>query len=271
MLLIAGCGSSSNTAVQAPAIGAARTFQLSSFQPAGSVRAGTPTPVSFVIKQPSGQALTQYKRGTGPHTGIHLIIVRADLATIIHKHPPVTANGHISQTVTFPTPGRYRVIVDAYPNLRGTQPNFQLFRWITVAGRYRPARLPGFHSTVVTGGYRFKLAHAPHLKAIQPAFLNVQVTTPSGGKAVFQPWYGALAHAIFFRSGTLDYFHTHVCGTGATGCTSALGGAKITGSSTTPGNLKVGVLVPVPGTWRLFLQCQVNGKILTAPFTLKVS
>ena len=45
----------------------------------------------------------------------------------------------------------------------------------------------------------------------------------------------------------------------------------MTGSSTTPGKLTVGVLVPVPGTWRLFLQCQVNGHILTAPFTLRVA
>jgi hypothetical protein len=30
------------------------------------------------------------------------------------------------------------------------------------------------------------------------------------------------------------------------------------------------VLVPLPGTWRLFLQFQANGKILTAPFTLRV-
>ena len=35
-----------------------------------------------------------------------------------------------------------------------------------------------------------------------------------------------------------------------------------------PGKLTVGVLVPVAGTWRLFLQCKVDGHILTAPFTL---
>ena len=45
---------------------------------------------------------------------------------------------------------------------------------------------------------------------------------------------------------------------------------KVTGSSSTPGKLTVGVLVPVAGTWRLFLQTQVNGHILTAPFTLAV-
>ena len=268
---IAGCGSGSSTGVQAPTIGAAKTFQLAGFQPSAAAHPGTPTKVAFVIKQPSGQVLTQYKRGAGPHTGIHLIIVRSDLATIIHKHPPVTASGHFSQTVTFPAPGRYRVIVDAYPNLAGTQPNFQLFRWITVPGAYKAQRLPAFHPTVVTAGYKFTIAHVPNLKALQPAFINIRVTTPSGGKAVFQPWYGALAHAIFFRQGSLDYFHTHVCGAGAANCTSALGGSRISGTSTTPGNLRVGVLVPVPGTWRLFLQCQVGGKILTAPFTLKVS
>jgi hypothetical protein len=34
--------------------------------------------------------------------------------------------------------------------------------------------------------------------------------------------------------------------------------------------LRVGVLVPLAGTWRLFLQCKVNGRVLTAPFTLDV-
>ncbi len=93
----------------------------------------------------------------------------------------------------------------------------------------------------------------------------------SGGKpAEFTPWFGALAHAIFFRQGTLDYFHTHVCAPGASGCTSFLGAAKVTGSSSTPGKLDVGVLVPLSGVWRLFLQCKVNGHVLTAPFTLTV-
>ena len=49
-----------------------------------------------------------------------------------------------------------------------------------------------------------------------------------------------------------------------------LGAGKVTGTSTTPGKLNVGVLVPAPGTWRLFLQLKLDGKVLTAPFTLQV-
>jgi hypothetical protein len=98
--------------------------------------------------------------------------------------------------------------------------------------------------------------------------LTIDVHTPQGGKAVFGTWRGALAHAIFIHEGSLDYFHTHVCSPGARYCTSALGTARVTGSSTAPGVLKVGVLLPEPGTWRMFLLTYLNGRHITTPFTL---
>ena len=270
VLALAGCGSSGTS--NGITVGAARTYELQGFQPFGPVEVGKPTTVSFTIRQPSGAPLTAYKRGSGPHTGIHLIIVKDDLATIIHDHPPVGANGRLSQTVVFPAPGRYRVVVDAYPqSTPNGQTNFQLFRWITVSGTAKRQPLPPLAPTVTVDGYRITLHGKPKLRAIEPAFLTVTVTDPNGKPARFTPWFGALAHAIFFRAGSLDYFHTHVCAPGASGCTSALGATKVTGSSATPGKLTVGVLVPVSGTWRLFLQCRVNGHVLTAPFTLHVS
>lgn len=269
-LALAGCGSSSDGGLTAPTVAPARTFGLTGFAPTGAILAGHGTKLRFGIRQPSGHILKAYKTGAGPHTGVHLIIVRDDLAYIIHRHPPVDADGILRQTVVFPTPGRYRVLVDAYP-ARGAQPNFQLTRDITVGGNERRRRLPPFKSVQVVGGYRFTMHGTPRLHAIRPAFLTVTVTDPRGHKAKFQPWYGALAHAIFFRSGSLDYFHTHVCSRGAPGCTSTFGRAKVTGTSTTPGRLQVGVLVPISGTWELFLQCQVGGNTLTAHYTLKVS
>jgi hypothetical protein len=272
-LVATGCGSSSSSAsgVNAPRIGAARVFALSSFQPPGTIKPGVPTKISFTIRQPNGRPLTQYKSGPGPHTGVHLIIVRDDLAQIIHQHPPIAKNGSISQEVTFPSAGPWRVLVDAYPNLGPQQPNFQLKRNVTVSGHYSPQRLPAFKPTVTVDGYRFTVEQLPKLQAIKPAFLDVRVTDPHGRKVVFKPWFGALAHAIFFRAESIDYFHTHVCGAGAPNCTSLVGGAKVSGQSTTPGKLNVGVLLPLAGTWRLFLQTKPAGKVLTAPFTLKVS
>jgi hypothetical protein len=200
---------------------------------------------------------------------VHLIFVRRDLSTIVHRHPPIAADGTFTDEITFAAAGPYRVVIDAYP-ANGPQTNFQLFTTMTVSGTYTPQPLPPLRTTQVVGGYRFTLHGTPHLRAIEPAFLRFTVTSPSGKPATFTPWYGALAHAIFFRRGTLDYFHTHVCAPGATGCTSTLGATKVTGSSSTPGKLDVGVLVPVPGEWRLFIQCRVAGHVLTAPFTLRV-
>jgi hypothetical protein len=267
VVLVAGCSSSSRPTVGT--IGPARTYELSGFQPK-RVHAPGPTPLSFTIRQPSGAPLTDYKRGPGPHTGIHLIVVRRDLGVIIHHHPPVAANGRVSQTVDLPTPGPYRVLVDAYPGAKGAARNFQLHTDLRVGGAYRPQPLPPFAARQKVGGYTITLRAPKQLHAIEAATLKAHVTDPSGKPVVFHPWFGALAHAIFFRQGSLDYFHTHVCGPSTPGCTSVLGGAKVVGRPAGPGQLNVGVLLPLAGTWRLFLQFRDRGRIVTAPFTLRV-
>jgi len=263
---LAGCSSSSPPQIS---IGAARTYRLAGFS-LSRVAAGRPQRIMFRIEQPSGAPLTRYRTGAGPHTGVHLIIVRSDLGAIIHQHPKPHAGGEFSPVVTFPTPGRYRVVIDVYPQLSGPLRNFQLFRWITVPGRAVHAPLPPFRPAVMVDGYRFALSGRPKLHSVQANFLTLHVTRPDGSAATFTPWFGALAHAIFFRSGSLDYFHTHVCSARTSGCTSVLGATRITGTQTRPGQLRVGVLLPIGGTWRLFLQCKVDGHVLTAPFTLNV-
>src|SRR5207302_6268424 len=140
---------------------------------------------------------------------------------------------------------------------------------VHVAGAYKPQALPPTSQAQTVDGCHFSLDGAAHLVAIQAKLVHVSVSC-NGKPATFETYYGALAHAIFFRRGSLDYFHTHVCAPGVSGCTSIFGAARVTGTSATPGRLKVGVLVPVPGTWRLFLQCRVSGRVLTIPFTLRV-
>jgi len=265
----AGCGGGGSSSTGLPTIQAARTYALEWHGPVGPAPVGRPVTVSFTIRQPNGKPLTQFRHGVGPHNGVHLIIVRRDLATIVHRHPPIAKDGTISEQVTFTKPGPYRVVIDAYPKY-GAQRNFQLFGSLRVAGKYVPQKLPPYTPSVVVDGYRITMHGRPQLHAIQAAFLKATVTDPAGKPANFMPWYGALAHAIFFRQGSLDYFHTHVCAPGASGCTSVLGGSNVTGSSATPGKLTIGVLVPAPGVWRLFLQFQVQGHVLTAPFTLDV-
>ncbi|TML09820.1 MAG: hypothetical protein E6F94_12240 [Actinobacteria bacterium] len=264
--LVAGCSSSGSKKI---AIQPAKVYRLAGFRPVGSIAPRKPTTVAFTIDQPSGSPLTAYRTGPGPHTGIHLIIVRDDLSTIIHRHPPMQPGGRFEQQVVFPAPGRYRVIVDVYPRRRGPVPNFQLFKDLVVRGVPAPAPLGGYQAVQHVGGFTFTAPRRPDIRAIQSTLMTVHVSDAAGKPARFVPWFGALAHAIFFHVGTLDYFHTHVCAPNATGCTSLLAGAKVTGRSSAPGKLTIGILLPTAGTWKLFLQAKPDGRLVTVPYVLK--
>jgi hypothetical protein len=247
LLVVAGCSSSRPSV---PTVAPARTFSLSGFRPLQVAHPG-PAKLSFTIRQPSGAPLTNYRHGAGPHTGVHLIVVRRDLSVIVHRHPPIAANGRIAETIDFPAPGPYRVLVDAYPGAKGAPRNFQLHAEVRVAGAFHPKPLPAFQARQTVAGYRISLRAPARIHAIQATTLTATILDPAGKPVVFKPWFGALAHAIFFRAGSLDYFHTHVCGPSTPGCTSVLGGATVVGRPTGPGKLHVGVLLPIGGTWRL--------------------
>jgi hypothetical protein len=267
---LAGCSSSAGSP-PAPVAGAAKVYHLTGFSPAGSIRPRRPVTLSFTVAQPSGAPLVHYRTGAGPHVGVHLVIVRDDLATIIHRHPPVGPDGVIRQRVVFPSPGPYKILIDLYPASKGPgYVNFQLFRTVHVAGAYHPVALPPYRPTVKVGGWTFTVRKLPALRLAQAALMTVSVRDAAGRPGAFQPWYGAMGHAIFFHQRDLAYFHTHICAPNQPGCATVRGATAIAGSSTAPGVMHVGVLAPEAGTWRLFLQCKIGGRVLTAPFTLRV-
>ena len=270
--LLSACGSSGSSSPSIPTVAPAKTFQLIDFRPSAAVAAGKAVQLSFRIQLPSGKALTRFKTGAGPHTGVHLIIVRDDLSAIVHRHPQVAADGTVRHSVTFPAPGRYHVLVDSYPVIPDTPQlvNFQLTSSVTVKGTEQPITLPAYRPEVTVDGYHVQILKTPSITSLEPAFVTIRIRDAAGKAPHLQPYYGALAHAIFFRKGSLAYFHTHICAPKAPGCSSLVGGAALRGSGSANGLLHVGILLPQSGTWRLFLQFRVQGRIVTAPFTLQV-
>jgi hypothetical protein len=272
LVMLAGCGGSDSGGLEGPDIGKAKTFELAAFKPGGAVRPGVPTTVSFHITQPDGKPLTKYKTGDGPHTGVHLILVRKDLAEMVHLHPPLKPDGSVSASVTFPSAGPWHVLVDAYPDLgESTLQNFQLTKDIDVKGAYHPEQLPALRADQTVDGDKFAIDLPRKLKALKAESFDIHVTDPDGRPAAFGTWFGATAHAIFFKDKTLDYFHTHVCQPQAKACQAASGGNTTVGTSDAPGQLQVGALLPSAGKWKLFLQTKVNGDVVTVPYTLQVS
>ena len=262
----AGCGGGGGSPAP-PTIAPAKEYKLDWQSPPSVAEPGTTT-LRFAVRTPDGKVLTRFRTGAGPHTGVHLIIVRDDLSQIVHKHPPIPANGHLALPVDLPRAGRYHVLVDVYP-ASGTLRNFQLTRELQVGTGNVKAPLPRYSPVVHAGGLTFRVARLPGLRLAEPASMIVNVTDAAGKPVTFKPFYGALAHAIFFRAGSLDYFHSHICGNDPA-CTAGFGTPATTGHSTKPGRMELGVLLPASGTWRLFLQVFHKGKLITAPFTLRV-
>jgi len=155
----------------------------------------------------------------------------------------------------------------------GLGPNFQLYTTVDVKGKWTPKPLPAFKADQTIDGYHVDMSGHPKIKAIQAQFIDVRVTNPKGQKVTFVPWFGALAHAIFFQKGSLEYFHSHICAPNAPNCgaLSGVAASRVTGKSSAPGKLSLGVLLPTPGTWRLFLQMKLGGHVITAPYTLNVA
>jgi hypothetical protein len=271
LVFLAGCGSGGK-GLQGPDIGKAKSFEIAGFEPGSAVKPGVPTTVTFHIQKPSGGALTTFKTGSGPHTGVHLILVRNDLSVIIHRHPPIAADGTVTQSVTFPSAGPWHALVDVYPDLgANTLPNFQLSHAVMVDGAYSPKPLPAPAAAQTIDGDHFAIKLPKTIRSLRPQFFDVTVADAAGAPAKFSTWYGATAHAIFFKRGTLDYFHTHVCRPEDKVCSKAVSGTSVAGKASKPGQLTVGALLPSAGTWELFLQAKVDGRIVTAPYTLKVS
>jgi hypothetical protein len=266
---LAGCSGSSDSGAPTITIKPAKTYQLVDRSPSSGISPGKPVTVGFTVQQPSGKPLTRFKTGPGPHTGVHVIVVADDLSTIIHRHPPPNAQGHVSEQFVLPKPGDYTVLADIYPKT-GPIPNFQLRYDIHADGKASPKPLPAFKAKQTVDGYTVDLHGNPKLRVAVPKILKATVTAPNGKPAPFDVWYGALAHAVFFQKGTRAYFHTHVCGPNTPGCTSIVGQPTIKAQSTKPGVLHAGILLPGSGTWELFLQFKSNGKVVTVPYTLHV-
>ena len=211
---------------------------------------------------PSGKTLTSYKTGPGPHTGVHLIIVRDDLAYIIHDHPPIAPTACCASGSPSRPPGRTgcwststRTSPAASPTSSCSAPS----TWPapTTPGRCRRSR-PTRSSTATTSTCRA----TRRCTRSRPQFLHVNVTDPQGRPVQLRP--------LVRRAGPRDLLPRRARWTTSTPTSaprtpptaaSLLGrrrqpdhrprhGARASSPSAS--------CCPVAGTWRLFLQMQAR-------------
>jgi hypothetical protein len=187
----------------------------------------------------------------------HLFIIRRDFSQFLHVHPDVRADGTVELRESLPA-GEYVLVADFLPS--GGVP--QTLQRIIVTPGFNPpamaapkASVPaaaGGPHTVTVDGIRATL-EVPEFAATRDAHLQFRFSDAATGAPVhdLQPYLGAPAHLLLVSEDATEAIHGHP-----------------EGADTTGPVVDFDVIVPSAGPYRLWVQIQRGGRVVTFPFAL---
>lgn len=209
---------------------------------------------------------------------VHVVVVSDDLGSYQHLHPTMGKNGVWQLPITFDAGGRYRIVAD-FVVVEGTDDvNYVVGTDIQVGGPDAQAfTLPAPAESIEVDGYVVSVSGS--VSAAEHSMLMFTVTK-DGVPVEFENWLGASGHLVAIRQGDLAYAHMHPSGhshdsseaDGMSESDMTVGDSMSHGAMSMPGMIHFDAEFPAgAGTYRLFLQFQVGGKLSTAAFTAVVS
>jgi hypothetical protein len=196
------------------------------------------TRFSFSVLDEDGQAVREYDLEQGER--MHLVVVSRDLSRHAHVHPELDADGSWTALLTL-SAGTYRAVADF--STGGERHSLAVD--LAAPGELTIAELPTSSTTASVDDLRVELER-------DGSQLSFTAFDAAGAEVVPEPYLGARGHLVAFRAGDLAYAHVHPSGED---------GATTSYDAELPG----------AGTYRLFLELQVDGSVRTFPFTLEVA
>jgi hypothetical protein len=186
----------------------------------------------------------------------HLFIISRDLDHFAHVHPRLHANGLLDVEVTVPRPGAYQLIADFLPE--GGAPQLVQRSFVTAGYTAALAAVPALRPDAadkVVGGTRVKLTMPePFAGREQLITFDVLDETTGAPAGDLEPYLGATGHLLVASADLAVASHAHPI-------------ADINGSRS---NIVFEVLFPRPGDYRLWVQFQRRGQVITTAFTVPV-
>jgi hypothetical protein len=210
--------------------------------------AGGTTTWRFRIIDCAGNPIREFEPEQGKL--LHLIVVRTDFTGYQHLHPTLDREGTFSVDVATPTPGRYRAIADFVIDGR----KYVVGTTLTAPGDATETPLPSPALRGSVDGLDVELQRPAVLEAGHEAQLTFRVTRDGHPVRELQPYLGAYGHLVALRAPELAYSHVHP-----------------NGEDRSSGAITFDVELEEPGTYRLFLQIQIRGRVHTVAFTQTVS
>jgi hypothetical protein len=201
--------------------------------------------LSFAIRGSDGKVANQF--ATVHEKNLHLIVVRRDFTGYQHLHPVMAPDGTWTVPVSLPSPGLWRAYADftvIAPS--AAQMALTLGYDLTVPGDYQPSPVPAAARESTVDGMTVTYEGTPNVGATSPLLFRV------AGNPGLEPYLGSFGHLVVLREGDLGYVHVHPE-------PQLVGGA-----------VKFWLAAPSSGTYRMYFDYQVGGKVRTNEFTLVI-
>ncbi len=220
--------------------------------------------LSFSVKSENGEPLKDYQ--TVHEKIMHFIVVRKDLASFQHLHPEFNEqSGQFTlDNLTFTSDGVYRVFADFTPKGAakdevGNPLPTTLDQDVNVGdvSKYQPQSIGA--DTVVSNqaGYSTNIVSVPSGGFIAKADSRVTVAFDKDGSSYknLEKYLGALGHMVVLGENELEYIHAH---------------ALSEDIANQDGTVQFAVDFPKAGKYKLFLQTQAEGKVVTTDYVVTV-
>lgn len=196
---------------------------------------------SFTITDPDGEPVADYD--VLHEKQLHLIVVSTGLQTYAHLHPELAEDGQWFVALPDLAPGDYRAIADFSPAGAG-QMNLGI-DLVVPGGAMTETEL---EQTLVDEIDDLEVT----LEAVGPAWSEVLITVRRGTEVLTtEPYLGVAGHLVAIAADDLTYLHTHAM------------------DAAPAGPVRFAVELPVDGTYALYFDFKVDGKVRTAHFVIE--
>jgi hypothetical protein len=202
---------------------------------------------------------------------MHVMIVSADLGEFQHIHPELQGDDY-QLSYTFPHGGHYRAYVDFTPP--GSDTRVEAFDFDVAGPRRASEKLTrDVSATRQAGSVRVTLTSGP-IHAGRDTLLTFSLSDAATGgpPAGLEPYLGAWAHFVLIGEGLGAFIHAHPLDSTAP---MAMAGphvhcTMVSANASAPAEVKTSVNIAKPGLYKLWVQMQRQGEVITVPFVLEV-
>ncbi|MED1201923.1 hypothetical protein [Heyndrickxia acidicola] len=209
--------------------------------------------ISIQIEDKHGKLIKKFD--TVNTKKMHLIVVNKDLSYFAHIHPVLHSDGTFTITTSFPEGGDYKLIAEMTPS---GFPDYSIeSHWIHVQGK-TPKQHPIAADNVTNktiNGIKVSISFDQTVKAKKNVNMVFTMHDANTNKPIhtLKPYLGAMGHATAIDKDNKIFLHIH----------------PLYATGNGPG-VTFMTYFPQKGIYKVWGQFNVNGKLVTAPFIVKV-